>query len=79
MGCDSSGDSGIIEEFMNQGAAGYVSWSGPVLITHSDFATLQLLQYLYSDQLSAQQATQKTNEQLGPDPNWDTVLKYYAP
>lgn len=79
MGCDGAGDSVIIEEFMNQGAVGYVSWSGPVLISHSDSATLQLSKYLYVDEMSPQEATQKTNQQLGEDPSWGTVLEYYSP
>lgn len=79
MGCDGFGDSVLIEEFMNQGAVGYVSWSGPVLISHSDPATVQFVKYLYSEELSAQEATQKTNQQMGEDPSWGTFLEYYSP
>ncbi|MFA5364156.1 MAG: hypothetical protein WC325_03130 [Candidatus Bathyarchaeia archaeon] len=79
MGCDGTRDSMLIDEFFNQGAAGFISWDGRVLVSHSDSATLQLVKYLYLDGLSVRDATQKTNKLLGPDPNWDSILEYYIP
>jgi hypothetical protein len=79
MGCDGTLDPVIIEEFMNQGAVGYISWNGPVLISHSDTATLHLTEVLYSENLSAEEAIAVTNNQVGADPEWDTILEYYTP
>jgi hypothetical protein len=79
MGCDGARDSLLIDEFFDQGASGYISWTGNVLISHSDSATLQLVKYLYSDGFSALDATQKTNNQLGPDPAWDSILECHVP
>jgi len=79
MGCDGARDPVIIEEFMNQGAVGYISWNGPVLLSHSDTATLHLIEALYLDKLSAEEAIEQTNNQVGPDPEWGTILEYHAP
>jgi hypothetical protein len=79
MGCDGARDPVIIEEFMNQGAVGYISWNGPVLLSHSDTATLHLTEALYLDNLSAEEAIGRTNNQVGSDPEWGTVLEYHAP
>lgn len=79
MGCDGTLDPVIIEEFMNQGAVGYISWSGPVLISHSDTATLHFTEALYLEKLSAEEAIEETNNQVGADPEHGTILEYYAP
>jgi len=79
MGCDGTRDPVIIEEFMNQGAVGYISWSGPVLISHSDTATLRLTEALYSEKLSVVEAIEMTNNQVGADPEHGAILEYYIP
>jgi hypothetical protein len=79
MGCDGTSDSTLIDEFMNQDAVGYISWDGPVSINHSDSATLQLVKYLYLDDLSVRDAIQNTNLQIGADPEWGSYLEYYTP
>jgi hypothetical protein len=79
MGCDGTLDSWIIEEFINQGAVGYVAWTGPVLMSHSDEATLHLIQALYTEKLQLEEAVEKTNDQVGEDPEWGVILKCYAP
>jgi len=79
MGCDGDRDPLMAEEFMNQGAVGYVGWTGPVLLSHSDKAILYLIQALYIEKLSLEEAVEKTNNQIGKDPNWNTILKCYIP
>jgi hypothetical protein len=79
MGCDGTRDPVIIEEFMNQGAVGYISWNGPVLIFHSDTATLHFTEALYSEKLSVEEAIERTNNQVGADPEHGAVLEYYIP
>jgi hypothetical protein len=79
MGCDGTLDPVIIEEFMNQGAVGYISWDGPVLISHSDTATLHLTEALYLEELSVEEAIEGTNNQVGADPEHGAVLEYYTP
>jgi len=79
MGCDGTRDPVIIEEFMNQGAVGYISWNGSVLISHSDTATLRLTEALYLENLSVAEAIETTNIQAGADPEHGTILEYYTP
>jgi hypothetical protein len=79
MGCDGTLDPTIIEEFMNQGAAGYISWTGPVLMSHSDIATAHLAETLYSENLSAEEAVEATNTWVGSDPMHGTILEYFHP
>jgi hypothetical protein len=79
MGCDGTLDSVIIEEFMNQGAVGYISWNGPVLMSHADIATVNLAEAMYSENLSAEEAVNVTNNQVGSDPVHGAVLEYFSP
>jgi hypothetical protein len=79
MGCDGTRDPTIIEEFMNQGAVGYISWNGPVLLSHSDTATLHLTAALYSEKLPVEEAIEITNNQVGADPEHGAFLVYYTP
>lgn len=76
MGCDGANDPWMAEEFINQGAVGYVGWNGPVLLSHSDRAVLYLIQALYVDKLSLEDAVEKTNRQIGVDPQWGSILNY---
>jgi len=79
MGCDGAVDPCMTQEFINQGAIGYVAWNGPVLLSHSDEAILYLIQALYMEGLPLEEAIEKTDSQIGEDPNWGAVLDYYVP
>lgn len=79
MGCDGACDPWMTEEFINQGAIGYVAWTGQVLLSHSDKAILYLIQALYMEKLALEEAVENTNSQIGEDPGWGTVLDYYVP
>ena len=79
MGCDGLRDPYVIEEILNQGAIGYISWTGPVSLSHSDKAILYLIQVLYIEKMPIEQAVKETNNQIGEDPNWSTVLDYRVP
>ena len=79
MGCDGTRDPVMIQEFMNQDAVGYMSWNGLVLLSHSDAATVYLTKVLYLENLPAEEAIERTNNQVGPDPEHGTVLEYFAP
>lgn len=78
MGCDSIVDDVMIQEFMNQGAVGYVGWNGPVLLSHSDEAVYHLIHVLYVEDLDLEEAVKKANSEVGADPHWRTVLECLA-
>lgn len=79
MGCDGASDPLISREFVNQGAVGYVGWSGPVLLSHSDEAVLRLVEDLYVGRQPLKEAANDTNSQVGPDPVSGSVLECYVP
>jgi hypothetical protein len=77
MGCDGALDPWLAQEFVNQGAIGYVAWNGPVLLSHSDRATPYFIQALYKEGLTLEEAVEKTNNQIGSDPSSGAVLDCY--
>jgi hypothetical protein len=79
MGCDGASDPLIAQEFVSQGAAGYVGWSGPVLLSHSDKAVLHLVEDLYVGRQPLKEAVDDTNSQVGRDPASGSVLECYIP
>jgi hypothetical protein len=79
MGCDGSSDSRIAEEFVNQGAVGYVGWNGSVLLSHSDEAVLHLVEDLYVGKQPLKMAVDDTNSRVGRDPAYGSVLECYVP
>jgi hypothetical protein len=79
MGCDGASDPVISREFVNQGAVGYVGWSGPVLLSHSDEAVLRLVEDLYVGRQPLKEAADDVNSQVGPDPASGSVLECYVP
>jgi hypothetical protein len=79
MGCDGALDLSMAKEFFNQGANVYIAWNGTVLPSHSSKATLQLIKNVYIEKLTLQQAVEKTNKQVGPDPNSNSTLTLILP
>jgi len=77
MGCDGTLDEGVIREFKNQGAVGYVGWTGPVSLSHSDKAVLHFVRCLYERGMSFEQAVEDTNRVVGADPTWGARLECY--
>lgn len=78
-GCDSAVDSQIVREFMSQGAVGYVGWTRPVLLSHSDVAVLRLVEALFVEKLPLETAVEEVNGQVGADPLSSAVLKCFLP
>jgi hypothetical protein len=79
MGCNGADDPFLAKEFINQGAIGYIGWNGLVSLSHSDMATLYLVQALYLNKLSPKQAVDKANAEAGEDPDLGSILKYCTP
>lgn len=79
MGCDGTCDLKLSTAFFNQGAKAYIGWNGLILPSHSSKATLQLVENLYTNNLSFQEALQKTNNQIGADPTYGSTLILMTP
>jgi hypothetical protein len=79
MGCDSASDSLLIQEFMRQGAVGYVGWNDTVLLSHSDQAVAELIECVYENGFSLKDAVDNVDSRIGADPTSGATLKCYVP
>jgi hypothetical protein len=82
MGCEGLGYEGqtyteMAEAFIKKGAKVYISWNGPVSVNHTDQATVHLLQRLILKKRTIKEAVEQTNYDVGPDPIYNSTLKYY--
>lgn len=77
MGCDGSKHSDLGEAFVNKGARVFIGWTGNVDITHTDAATIYLLQTLIQEKKTLEDAIMETNTKIGPDPVYGSVLRFY--
>ena len=77
MGCDGSKHSDLGEAFVNKGARVFIGWTGTVDITHTDAATIYLLQILIQGKKSFRDAIIETNTKMGPDPVYGSMLRFY--
>jgi hypothetical protein len=79
MGCDGALDPLLSQEFVNQGAVGYIGWNGPVLLDHSDKAVQHFVDDLYVSKQPLKEAVNDTNTRVGPDPASGSLLECYVP
>lgn len=77
MGCDGLKRTDMAKAFIEKGARAYISWSGSVSTSHTDQATITLLQHLILQKQSIKQAGENTTEELGLDPIYNSTLGYY--
>jgi hypothetical protein len=76
MGCDGLASSELAEAFLDAGAAAYVSWDGPISLTHTDRATLALLEGVTGG-LTLEESVERALRQVGPDLRYGSSLKIY--
>lgn len=77
MGCDGLKYTSMAEAFIGRGAEVYVGWDGPVSATHTDQATMRLLQSLVTENQTMRQAVAETMSQVGQDPTYMSALYFY--
>lgn len=77
MGCDGLMTDTTAEAFVRKGAEVVIGWNGPVSAAHTDKATERLLQHLVLEEYTAREAIARTMAEVGPDPDYDTVLLMY--
>jgi len=73
-------DPSLAEAFVAEGASVYLAWDGTVGLDYVDDATINLMQHLCateSDEMTVEQAVFQTYLEVGPDPEYHAVLKYY--
>jgi hypothetical protein len=77
MGCDSLRYTDMAQAFIEKGAKAYIGWNASVSVSHTDTATINLLQHLITEKQTIKQAVDNTMKEVGPDPSYKSVLLYY--
>lgn len=76
MGCDGLKHTSMADAFVQKGAKVYIGWDGDVFAHHTDLATTHLLQCLIKNRLTIAQAIAETNNKVGPDPSFNSKLRF---
>ena len=77
MGCEGLNNTKMAEAFIQKGAKAYIGWKGAVSASHTDKATITLLQHLITEKQTIGQAVENTMKEIGPDPTYKSILQYY--
>jgi hypothetical protein len=77
MGCDGLRSEATARAFVKRGAAAFIGWDKEVSAERTDQATLLLLRSLLLDHLGTGEAVAQTMSEVGPDPSFDSHLRYY--
>jgi len=77
MGCDGMKTQSLAEAFIQKGAKVYIGWDGPVVPEYIDVATIELLEHLVLEKQTVSHAIEKTVEEVGRDPYYQSTLRYY--
>jgi len=83
MGCEGLSNTvekdaiAMAEALIKKGAKVYIGWSGDVSATHTDQATIRLLDHLITEKQTIKQAVTETMKEVGSDPIDGSILRYY--
>jgi hypothetical protein len=77
MGCDGLKNPDMAQAFIDKGAKVYISWSESVLASHTDQATAHLLRHLILKRQTIKQAVDNTMQEVGSDPEYNSLLVFY--
>jgi len=68
----------IAQAFLDKGGSAFVGWSQAVSASHTDAATLRLLDMLLTGGLPVADAVAQTAAEVGPDPAYGAELRILA-
>jgi len=77
MGCEGLNNTKMAEAFIEKGAKTYIGWKGSISASHTDTATISLLQHLITEKQTIKQAIENTMKEVGTDPTYKSQLTYY--
>jgi len=77
MGCNGLEYTPLAEAFIQKGAKVYVGWNKAVSASHTDHATITLLQHFIVQRQTIGKAIEETLQEVGPDPTDNSILLYY--
>jgi hypothetical protein len=77
MGCEGLNQTTMAEAFIQKGAKAFISFDGPVSESYTDNTTVYLLRHLVIENQTIQEAVAQTMNEVGADPQFKSVLKFY--
>ena len=77
MGCSGLETNDLAQAFLTLGAKTFVSWDRPVTAEHTDAATAQLLENLFTNGLGMREAVARTMDDVGSDPAYGSRLAVF--
>jgi hypothetical protein len=77
MGCEGLNQTSMAQAFIERGAKAFISFNGPVSEIYTDNATVYLLRHLVTENQTIQDAVKETMNDIGPDPQYKSVLLFY--
>jgi hypothetical protein len=79
MGCGGIYLEDLARAFVQKGASVYLAWDLSVLLPYVDDATLCLIGQLSSENVTVEEAVNRTMRIKGRDPEYEAELRYYPP
>ena len=77
MGCEGLNNTKMAEAFIQKGAKTYIGRKGSVLASHTDLATVHLLQHFVIEKQTLRTAINETIQEVGADPVYHSLLTYF--
>jgi hypothetical protein len=78
-GCDGLNNTQMAKAFIEKGAKAYIAWDKAIYFSHTDTATMHLLQHMLTERQTIKQSIDSTMKEVGPDPAENSTLMYYPP
>lgn len=75
--CYGTYNSLLTNAFLNKGASGVVSWNDLVSLDHTDDGIFLFTRTFIEDGLSVSSSVTSVMQMVGPDPTYQSILKYY--
>jgi hypothetical protein len=77
MGCGGLEYTSMAQAFIEKGAKVYISWNSSISASHTDQATIRLLQHLITEKQTINQTIENTMKEVGPDSAYNSTLSYH--
>jgi len=77
MGCNGLTYTDMAKAFIDKSAKVYIGWYNSVSVSHTDTATIKLIQHYLIEKLTLKQSIQETFKEVGLDPAYKSLLVYY--
>lgn len=77
MGCEGLENHQMASALVSKGAVAFISWTNPVLASHTDTATTRLLEHLATGKRTIRDSVVQTMREVGPDPSFQSELAFF--